>query len=1090
MSKQVSDLAQRQQAIDISKSILLQAPAGSGKTELLSQRILALLAVVKKPEQILALTFTNKAAEEMRTRVIENLLLANAVLSQSKSLADFEDYQQQTIKLAQHALNNSNSQSWDLINNPGRLQIKTIDSFSLFLVQRMPLLSKTGGLENICTASDEIYHAAVNNALAVLENDNEYSDAVEQILEFFANDYQKLKDLLQAMLKKRDQWRRLDLFSEINSNSDQQMTNLQSAWENYVEQQISQLDNIPSSIIEQLNKFTVIAQNNLGQSSINAQLGENIFNNVELVKHWQQLLLTKEGELRKQITKNQGFPAKSEGAEHEKNKNDFLEFLQEIKQMPKVLEVLKSTIPIPKITQAQFQSLLSLIKVLDLCLAHLNIEFINKAELDFTEISIRALQALAGLDEISDLGLYLDNNISHILVDEFQDTNHLQLKLFELLTREWQQDGNKTFFAVGDPMQSIFRFREADVGLFLDVKNNGINGFKLKFLQLSVNFRSNSQIVDWVNKKFVDIFPKLDNQLEGAVSYSESVAFNQQENGEVQFFGFTDKSQEIATIIEVIKKQNTEHSIGLLLRKKADLLDISLALKKAQIAFNAVEMDSLSSIQIVKDVQSLIHGFCHLKNKAAWLEILRAPWCGMTLVDLQSLVDIDQNETIWQLLQLEEQWLGISPSGVMRLKFIKNVFKRAFALATQFPLVSLLRKLCISLGVDKLIKNEYEKIAIETIFKTVAQNMENGSLNIERLDQDIDLLFAPATTTNAKLECMTIHKSKGLEFDTVLLPQLNSKSKSNSKMLIHWEETTAGLLVAPINGTYDEQEPELHNYLSNLAKDKDEHEVRRLLYVACTRAKQNMYLFASVKPNKKGDLIPNKNSFLAYLWQGVQEKFPPVEADTSAQESAQPTKIPVELIRFADNFYHKRTIEYQPISTYKKPELTFAENEQKQIGNIYHLCCEYLVKEDLDNLNLVNLQQFVVKLVKQKGLDFEHSKKIMQLLENTLEDKTGRWILTNHQQDWQEWSLLIKQNTFFKNYIIDRCFVDKDIFWLIDYKTSAPKDNENLDDFKARMKNDYQQQLLDYQKAVTGLIDYPIKKMLYLPAISYGLLLY
>ncbi|MCP4088985.1 MAG: UvrD-helicase domain-containing protein, partial [Gammaproteobacteria bacterium] len=107
----------RQQACDVNSSFIIQAPAGSGKTELLIQRCLALLAVVEAPESILAITFTKKAAAEMRERVIDSLKSALLAVSEDAAV-----HKKETHRLASHALKQNDRQQWNLLSNPQRLQ--------------------------------------------------------------------------------------------------------------------------------------------------------------------------------------------------------------------------------------------------------------------------------------------------------------------------------------------------------------------------------------------------------------------------------------------------------------------------------------------------------------------------------------------------------------------------------------------------------------------------------------------------------------------------------------------------------------------------------------------------------------------------------------------------------------------------------------------------------------------------------------------------------------------------------------------------------------------------------------------------------
>ena len=119
------DQQARKSALDVSRSFIVQAPAGSGKTELLIQRYLALLSIVNSPEEIVAITFTRKAAAEIKLRVI------NALQGYKFRDKPFEKHSLKTYELAGMALERSAKLKWDLIDNPNRMRIQTIDSLNV-----------------------------------------------------------------------------------------------------------------------------------------------------------------------------------------------------------------------------------------------------------------------------------------------------------------------------------------------------------------------------------------------------------------------------------------------------------------------------------------------------------------------------------------------------------------------------------------------------------------------------------------------------------------------------------------------------------------------------------------------------------------------------------------------------------------------------------------------------------------------------------------------------------------------------------------------------------------------------------------------
>ena len=139
--------------------------------------------------------------------------------------------------------------------------------------------------------------------------------------------------------------------------------------------------------------------------------------------------------------------------------------------------------------------------------AELLLAFTRYRVVDFTQTGAAANLALGAEDEPTDLALALDSSINHILVDEFQDTSQLQLNLLKKLTAGWQPEDGRTLFLVGDAMQSCYSFRNANVGIYLDVQSRGIGQIPLKTLVLQSNFRSQQPVVDWVNATFADAFP-------------------------------------------------------------------------------------------------------------------------------------------------------------------------------------------------------------------------------------------------------------------------------------------------------------------------------------------------------------------------------------------------------------------------------------------------------------------------------------------------------------------------------------------------------------------------------------------------------
>src|SRR5215469_5885212 len=161
-ARQAQDAAARHEALDVLASCIVRAPAGSGKTELLTQRYLALLAAVDEPEEIIAITFTRKAAGEMRARIVE-------ALDASEDDAPEPAHKRVTWELARRARVRDRERGWELRDHPARMRLQTIDSLNAELTRQMPLLSGFGAQPRVTERPEELYAQAARATLRLLD---------------------------------------------------------------------------------------------------------------------------------------------------------------------------------------------------------------------------------------------------------------------------------------------------------------------------------------------------------------------------------------------------------------------------------------------------------------------------------------------------------------------------------------------------------------------------------------------------------------------------------------------------------------------------------------------------------------------------------------------------------------------------------------------------------------------------------------------------------------------------------------------------------------------------------------------------------
>src|ERR1700757_1859153 len=194
------DLRARARALDLSATFIVRAPAGSGKTDLLTRRFLKSLAVVNEPEEILAITFTRAATAEMLARVLKHL--EEAARSPEPMFGEDE-----RVTLARAAVRNSDARGWRILEQPQRLNIETIDSLCLRIAHGQPLLSRMGGRLNPVERADLGYAVAARDKVGQLGGpDAALSEAIAHLLALRDNSLQDCERLIAGMLAQRDQW--------------------------------------------------------------------------------------------------------------------------------------------------------------------------------------------------------------------------------------------------------------------------------------------------------------------------------------------------------------------------------------------------------------------------------------------------------------------------------------------------------------------------------------------------------------------------------------------------------------------------------------------------------------------------------------------------------------------------------------------------------------------------------------------------------------------------------------------------------------------------------------------------------------------
>jgi ATP-dependent helicase/nuclease subunit A len=1115
----IADANEREQALDLTQSFIVQAPAGSGKTELLIQRFLGLLGAVQHPEQILAVTFTRKAAGEMKSRIIAALHTAEIPTPPES------DHERKTWQLAKAALAQNSRENWSLLENPARLKIQTIDSFCAGLTQQMPILSKTGGGLSIQENAQSLYAETAQRILALVEEESPAGESARVILSHLDNLKSSFLKRIIQLLEKRDQWI-IDFFDEF-----QVPETLRTGQENVLAGLIENIlhdahDLFPSQATDIFLPLAVysshfLAKDNPGHKNVCLQYLTNALpdpsaRNLNQWRALADLLLTSAGDLRKKIDVRMGFPTGKAGSEAQNRKEAFYKLIEILTPETELLELLRDIqkLPDPEFTDDEWTVLYATLNLLPEISTTLRKIFIEQQKTDFTEISLAASNALGEDLNPTDLLLYLDTKIKHILLDEYQDTSVKQHRLLKLLTAGWEPEDGRSLFIVGDPMQSIYRFRDAEVGIFLRTQREGLENIPLTSLKLTTNFRSKKNFVDWVNICFKKVFPNFNDEDLGAVSYSPSSADPSKKpdpepgtvlhpismpdgtNSEDQA---EEEARQITDLIQSIQKKDSEKTIAILVRARTHLHAIVRNFQTSSIAFKSEDIDPLTSRPAIQDLLALMRALLSEWDRIAWLSILRAPWCGLSLKDIHRLCELDNTSAIWNLLNETKRVSKLSPIGQTR---VGNFVKRIGPALKVFPSANfrdLLEGCWIQLG-GPVCVDDTTKEDVEVFFDEVTNTLENGGiLMLENFNRVLDSLYAsPTIKEDNPVQIMTMHKAKGLEFDTVILPGLGRTSKREEKRLAFWMAHGDNILIAPIE-EIGEKNSRIYDFLARLDRRKDEFESMRLLYVAATRTKKQLHLFGHIKKNKN-IYAPEKNSLLDKLWPHIREDwlngFDPELEKQITESIAVDDKMHITcrlpaVFQAPDplpDIDTGPTIEIKE-ETDLYPEYVWAGNEARFLGNVLHACFKTITDQGLERWRSTSHNELETHLkiaLLAEGLSPARIQSTIQTgmkaVNNIIEDETGRWILTNHEDANSEYPLTGFIKYLYINKVLDRTFIDEEgIRWIIDYKTGEHQGADLEFYFQEEAKR-YKSQLDQYEhlfklKGETR----PIKKGLYYP---------
>ena len=1182
----LSDEDARKQALNVEASWIVEAPAGSGKTGLLMQRYLKLLGHpgTSQPEEILAITFTRKATSELRERVLTQLQQARAAV-ESTSLTPFDaatlalaqsamsrdaalgwgllDRPQRLNIRTIDSVCAEIASTLPLLSGSGAARTPSLNPEPLYRVAASRTLMQLGG-------PDAALSAAIRNVL--LHRDANLGDC-ETLLARMLAAREQWGELVPLGSQLEDE----TLENEVRPR-------LERALEQVVCAGLTRAAKaMPPDALQAL---TWLAQRWSGQPGYLGTLSpiaichdrdEAPEARAEHLEHWRQLIdlvLTKED-----WRKERGITERNLGFAFPKvEKPRLVEIISSI-QSPTLRDILQSVrnLPPPRYPDEQWAVAKSLFRLLVRALAELKVLFAERQECDFAELSMAAKQALRADNGATDLASAAGSTLRHLLVDEMQDTSSSQYELIEMLSRSW--DGHsQTLFLVGDPKQSIYLFRQARVERFLrTMREERIGDIHLGVLHLSANFRSQAVLVDHFNRDFALIFPTPGeenisggqapdvpfveaNPVRSPTPSAAGIVWHTAVLGDPDPTGAAlpeaarqrqtharEEARDIRHAIELWHKKSLPLNrklgpdgypipwrIAVLARARIHLSPIIAEFDRRDldggtIPFRALEIEKLGDRPEVLDALALTRALLHPGDRVAWLAVLHAPWCGLGIADLLAISGGGASETATEVLPAVAAARRdlLSPDGQPLFDRAWPILEAALAQRGRSSIATYVERTWRTLGGDVALSAQ--QLTNVEIFLSALREAEEpgGRLDLIQLAATVKRLYAEPRSGDNAVDISTIHKAKGLEWDVVFVPALERPGQNSRTELLNWLELDvpagdlAPIVLAPIWGKGGEPDT-LHKWLTSIRSARDAAERKRLFYVACTRAREELHLFAAATRTKEGELTSKPGTLLQAAWPAAFPQFEqaaatnvptapaedleyafPLALAASADQHSTPAKRPI-LYRLPLSFDpHARfeatpRLQYTPAaalrqgSVFERPE---GSHGVRAFGNVVHRYLQLLATRLEQNPNaediLAELPTWLPRLaasLRSEGLAPSILDRLAQrslhALQQAVTDETGRWILSPHTAAHSEQTLRLA-TLGSSEMRVDRTFIAGPTprsegathLWIIDFKTTE-QGSRSPELFAQQEQAKYRAQLESYARAQRALPGTPPLVML------------
>jgi ATP-dependent exoDNAse (exonuclease V) beta subunit len=495
-------------------------------------------------------------------------------------------------------------------------------------------------------------------------------------------------------------------------------------------------------------------------------------------------------------------------------------------------------------------------------------------------------------------------------------------------------------------------------------------------------------------------------------------------------------------------------------------------------------------------VLSLTRALTNVADRVSWLACLRAPWCGLTLADLSALAEGKRDQTILDLLSDAEIIRTLTIEGRWRAVRVQEILSSAVAKVGRLPLRTLVEQTWQMLGGPAIIGEQNQREDIDTLLNLIDESDEGGIIrDFTLLNKRLEFLYARPSVSGCKVIVMTVYQAKGLEFDIVILPRIGKEVRKLENELLFWVDQEIAAM--PQTG---EKNPD-YERIKKLLEEKELNETKRLFYVACTRAIDELHLIGSVGVKKDGHVAsPRTGTFLKLIWESpaVLSEFES-KLHRPFAVSSSPSATVAKLKRLPADWRAPRAAKpiqiEQPIrravASQRQVSYHWVGDTSRHAGTIIHDILKRIAAEGIDKWNpdrISALRALAGSELLRLGVPADEKKsateQVLKAVSKTIASARGRWILSPHQDARSEWAIAGRLGQNLVSGTVDRFFRDETgTCWIIDFKNSK-HDGTNLTSFLANEKLRYQPQLEQYAAVISRLVAGPITLGLYFPLLD------